>query len=379
MKPSLLFVDQFSDLGGSQRSTLDLLPALGDFELEFALPGPGPLTAALQRRGLSWQQLEIGAYRLGRKSFADVVRFAVRQPGAARRLSEMAAGKSLIYASGPRVFPAAAVAARRTGVPLIWHLHLEIESWRDRKILEAAAGWGRPRVIACSQACLDMFKESGAVRRHATVVYNGVEEVRVTPARPNDAPSKHAPVIGMIGRIHPDKGVLDFLDAIPEVTCAFPEARFRVIGPRVDPAFSKQVDERAAELAAQCGAACLEFTGESGSPAAAFAGLDLLVVPSHREAASRVVLEAFSAGVPVVASDAGGLPEVVGRDGVIFPCGDSAQLAAIIVRVLLDPSLRQRMVQAGRRSYEERWTVDRFRQAIRGEIEKQIASRQPGP
>src|ERR1017187_3049164 len=168
MKPSILFVDQFSDLGGSQRSMLDLLPALGDFELEFALPGPGPLTAALHRRGLSWQQLDIGEYRLGRKSFADVARFAVRQPGAARRLSEMAAGKSLIYAGGPRVFLAAAVAARRTGVPLIWHLHLEIESWRDRKVLEAAAGWGRPRVIACSQACLDMFKESGTLRRHAT-------------------------------------------------------------------------------------------------------------------------------------------------------------------------------------------------------------------
>ena len=87
MKPSILFVDQFSDLGGSQRSMLDLLPALADFELEFALPGPGPLTAALQRRGLNWQQLEIGEYRLGRKSFADVARFAVRQPGAARRLS----------------------------------------------------------------------------------------------------------------------------------------------------------------------------------------------------------------------------------------------------------------------------------------------------
>ncbi len=100
-------------------------------------------------------------------------------------------------------------------------------------------------------------------------------------------------------------------------------------------------------------------------------------MPSHREAASRVVMEAFSAGVPVVASDAGGLPEVVGRDGIVFPRGDSGALAAVIIRVLLDPTLHQRMIQAGRRSYEQRWTVDRFRQAIRGEIEKQIASRPP--
>jgi glycosyltransferase involved in cell wall biosynthesis len=369
MKPSVLFVDQFSDLAGSQRGLLDMLPALGDFDLQFALPSPGALTAALQRRGLSWQQLDIGEYRLGQKSVADMARFALRQPGAARRLTELAVGKSLIYANGPRVFPAAAVAARRAGVALIWHLHLEIESWRDRKILEAAAAWGRPHVIACSQACLEPFAENGAVRRQATVVYNGVEEVRLPAALPHDAP-----VVGMIGRIHPDKGVMDFLDAIPEVLCAFPDTRFRLIGPRVDADFSKQVDERAAELASQCGAGCIEFAGEAGTPSAAFAGLDLLVVPSRREAASRVVLEAFSAGIPVVASDAGGLPEIVGRDGVIFPAGDSSKLAAVIIRVLLDLALRQRMVQAGRRSYEQRWTVDCFRQAIRAEIEKQIAS-----
>ncbi len=229
MKPSILFVDQFSDLGGSQRSLLDLLPALGDFDLEFALPGPGPLTAALQRRGLNWQQVDIGEYRLGRKSFADLARFALRQPGAAARLTEMAIGKSLIYAYGPRVFPASAVAARRSGVPLLWHLHLEVESRRDRILLEAAAAWARPRVIACSQACTALFAEGGAVRRHAAVVYNGVEAVRAAAA-PHDAQ-----VIGMIGRIHPDKGVMDLLDAVPEVLCAFPEARFRLIGPRVDP------------------------------------------------------------------------------------------------------------------------------------------------
>jgi glycosyltransferase involved in cell wall biosynthesis len=374
MKPSILFVDQFSDLGGSQRSLLDLLPALGDFNLEFALPGPGAFTAAVQRRGLSWQQLDVGEYRRGRKSIADMARFALRQPGIAARLTAMAAGKSLIYANGPRVFPVAAVAARRSGIPLLWHLQLEIESWRDCQILEIAAAWGHPRVIACSQACLERFSEKSAVRRRGAVVYNGVEEVRLRNSHPNASP-----VIGMIGRIHPDKGVMDLLGAVPEVVCAFPEARFRLIGPRVDPEFSKEVDKHVAEIAEKCGVACVEFVGEAATPAAAFGGLDLLVVPSRREAASRVVLEAFSAGVPVIASNAGGLPEVVGRDGVVFPAGDSGTLAAVIIRVLLDPSLRQRMVQAGRRSYEQRWNVDHFRQAIRAEIEKQIASRPPSP
>jgi glycosyltransferase involved in cell wall biosynthesis len=373
MKPSILFVDQFSDISGSQRSLLNLLPALDDFQLDFALPGPGALTAALQRRGLTWQRLDVGDYSLGRKSLADIARFAARQRGVAATLTRMAAGKSLIYATGPRVFPAVSIAARRVGIPLIWHLHLEIESRRDRMILEAAAAWGRPRVIACSQACLKPFSEKSALRRRATVVYNGVEELRV----PSQAHT--SPVIGMIGRIHPDKGVMDLLDAVPEVLCAFPDARFRFVGPRVDAAFSRKVAERAAELTSQSGVECLEFPGEASSPAVALSGLDVVVVPSRRESASFVVMEAFCAGVPVIASDAGGLPEVVGRDGVVFPRGDSGKLAAVIIRVLLDPGLRQRMIHAGRRSFEERWSVDRYRQAIRSEIETQIALRPPTP
>src|SRR5258707_469013 len=120
MKPSILIVDQFSDLGGSQRSLLDLLPAFGGYKLEFALPGPGLLTAELERLGFAWHVLEIGEYNLGRKSAADLVRYAARQPKLVAALAAMALGKSLIYANGPRVFPAAALAARRSGVPLLW-------------------------------------------------------------------------------------------------------------------------------------------------------------------------------------------------------------------------------------------------------------------
>ena len=57
---TLLFVDQFSGLGGAQRGMLDLLPALApDFTVEVAVPGPGPLTAELERRGVRWHSLEL--------------------------------------------------------------------------------------------------------------------------------------------------------------------------------------------------------------------------------------------------------------------------------------------------------------------------------
>jgi glycosyltransferase involved in cell wall biosynthesis len=366
----ILFVDQFSGLGGAQRGMLDLLPALeGDFTVEVAVPGEGPLTAELERRGIPWHSLDLGDYALGRKSAGDMLRYALHQPRTIRRLTELARGKALIFANGPRVFPATAVAARLSGVPLLWYLQLEIESARDRWLLQAAAAIGKPRVLTCSQACLDAFPAS-----HASLVYIGVAPVKIVTRTFNPA----SPVIGAIGRIHPDKGISDFLAAADEVLCAFPEARFRIAGPRADAVFARAMEEQAAAF----GPGCVEFLGEVANPADALAGLDLLVMPSRREAASRVVIEAFSAGVPVVASDAGGLPEVVERNGMMFPRGNSSAMAAAIIRVLIDPSLRLRMVEAGREAYQRRWRVERYRQEmaaqIRAEIEKQTARRRPG-
>jgi glycosyltransferase involved in cell wall biosynthesis len=102
-------------------------------------------------------------------------------------------------------------------------------------------------------------------------------------------------------------------------------------------------------------------------------------MPSRREAASRVVIEAFSAGVPVVASDAGGLPEIVERNGIIFPRGNSSAMAAAIIRVLIDPALRLWMVEAGREAHQRRWRVERYQAEMRAEIEKEIARRRPSP
>jgi glycosyltransferase involved in cell wall biosynthesis len=363
---SLLFVDQFSGLGGAQRGMLDLFPALADFTVEVAVPGAGRLTVELERRGIPWHSLDLGEYALGRKSVADVARYALHQPRVVRRLTELARGKSLIFANSPRVFPATAVASRLSGVPLLWYLQLEIESARDRVLLKAAAAIGKPRFAACSRACLDTFSTPGA-----SIVHIGVAPVKIAV----HAPDPGSPVIGTIGRIHPDKGISDFLAAADEVLSAFPEARFRIAGPVADPVFAAAMREQAAGM----GPGCVTFLGEVASPAEALSGLDLLVMPSRREAASRVVVEAFSAGVPVIASDAGGLPEIVERNGMLFPCGNPSAMAAAIIRALIDPALRSQMVKSGREAYARRWRVERYQAEMRAEIEKQIASRQPGP
>ncbi len=378
--PVILFLDQSSELGGGQRMLLDLLPAIeGSFTPVVGLPGPGPFTAELQRRGVRWELLAVGTYRSGVKPKADLLRYALRQPALAARLGQLAkaTAAALIYANGPRVFASSAWVARRLELPLIWHLHLELRLARDRQLVSAAARLARPAIIACSRACLTPFPARGIVRRSAEVIYNGVAPVEGHSVQAIESSrlryAQRAPVIGVVGRLHPDKGQADLLRSAPEVLRVFPGARFCFLGAVEDESYARQLRQQAAAL----GSKHVEFLAPVGEPAAALAGLDLLVVPSHREAFGRVIIEAFSAGIPVVAADAGGIPEVIeaGRNGLLFRCGDEHDLARALIRVLGDEHLRGTLIAGGRESYQARWRVERFQNEVLRRIASQIESR----
>ncbi|MEJ3745703.1 glycosyltransferase family 4 protein [Actinomycetes bacterium KLBMP 9797] len=100
----------------------------------------------------------------------------------------------------------------------------------------------------------------------------------------------------------------------------------------------------------------VRFTGPLAGEAldAAYAGADLLVLPSHAETYGMVLTEALARGVPVLASDVGGVPEAVGRapdgavPGMLVPPGDPATLAAALRRWLGEPELRERLRAAAR-------------------------------
>ena len=96
----------------------------------------------------------------------------------------------------------------------------------------------------------------------------------------------------------------------------------------------------------------MRFLGYRPDAATLCAGFDVQAVPSLAEPFGLVVLEAMVRGVPVVASAAGGIPEIVrhGRDGLLVPAGDAAALAAALEQLLADPERRAQLAaEAGRR------------------------------
>src|SRR5713226_7859843 len=104
---NILFLDQFSDLGGAQRCLLDLLPAVRErgWRAHVAAPGDGCLRSRSVALGAEFHSIRCGPFESGRKSTRDLVRFARELPGLAREIRRI--GAEIVYVNGPRLLPAA--------------------------------------------------------------------------------------------------------------------------------------------------------------------------------------------------------------------------------------------------------------------------------
>ena len=164
--------------------------------------------------------------------------------------------------------------------------------------------------------------------------------------------------IGFAGVFSPWKGAHVLLDAISQVDGAL---QVQLHGRDVEPMFQDYIDglrEKADQdpRITFLGAYSAEQLGQ------VMAGLDLLVVPSlWYENSPLVILEAFTAGVPVIASALGGIIEIVraGVDGFTFPAGDSAALAKRLRRLLEHPEELARLRPQAKATIEENYQVIR--------------------
>ena len=108
---------------------------------------------------------------------------------------------------------------------------------------------------------------------------------------------------------------------------------------------------------------------------------DLLVLPSRREGQPMAILEAMSAGLPVVATGVGAVAELVhdGFNGLLVPPGDAAALAGALARLVADPALRRRLGEAAHETVASRHELDAFCRRLRALYEELSADRVPIP
>lgn len=177
------------------------------------------------------------------------------------------------------------------------------------------------------------------------------------------------PVIGFVGRLVEEKGILDLLAAAKSVLKEVPGIQLLIVGPYDDEkpdALRPDVAERYG-LGEQC-----RFLGMRHDMPELYALMDVLVLPSYREGFPRAPMEASAMGVPAVATDIRGCREAVehGVNGLLFPVGDAAALAHALVELLTDEPRRRRMGEAGRAMAEDRFDEQKVFERVLREYER---------
>jgi len=262
-------------------------------------------------------------------------------------------------------------AARAAGVPLVVNT-LHGFYFHDRTPALKRKAWiGLERAQAlCSDLILSQNPEdietavrAGiCAREKIEYLGNGIDLVRFDPAlvtapertriRASLGIADEAPVVGFVGRLVREKGILELFTAFKRILATQPDARLLVVGPE-DVVKSDAVSS---QTAVEYGiAAQTVFVGYRHDMPALYAAMDVCVLPSHREGFPRSPMEASAMGVPCVATDIRGCRQVVRpeENGLLVPVGDAEALGAAIARILGDRTLAARMGEAGKRMARE--------------------------
>jgi glycosyltransferase involved in cell wall biosynthesis len=348
---NILFVDQFSEPGGAQQCLMDLLPEVRarGWGARLLAPGEGELVQRCREAGVPVHPLPLGSYSSGGKNALDMVRYGIEIPRMRRALREVIAQHpvDLVHINGPRTLPAAWNIDR----PVAFHAHSPVAGTLPRRMAEVSVRRSRAAVIAVSKF---------VARRYpgARVIYNGMPD----HSGPGRVFSGRPARIGIVGRIAPEKGHLDFMRAARVVAETFSDARFFIYGERL---FSAAAYDRKLRQAARDFP--VEFCGWKSDAGAVMRDLDVLVVPSDpSEATPRVIMEALSAGTPVVAYRCGGIPELLedGRTGLLVEWSDVDALSRTLLSLIGAPGLREQLSLAGRSEWARRFRIENYRTRV---------------
>jgi glycosyltransferase involved in cell wall biosynthesis len=273
---------------------------------------------------------------------------------------------------------AGAVAARRSGVPCIWHVR---EMFDDIGGEMHAPGWAIPfvrrtilwhadEIIANSAATAQNLL--GPKAHRATVVPNAVrsaffDENRLqAEAREAVDLNMGGIIVGVPGTLRPMKGHLFFFESIALILRRHSSIQIAVTGEGAEDV-AKEIKKRVRELGIEH---CVHFLGWVNDMPAFYRACDLVCIPSRAEPFGRTAIEAFAIGTPVIATAVGGLQDIVsdGETGWLVAYGDHDALRRAVQNALDRPDLRQKMIanarQVAEKKYHERVYKERIASLI---------------
>lgn len=252
------------------------------------------------------------------------------------------------------------VLSRLLGMRVVAHLHggMFDRYYRSRsrpeQILMAAAMRRADVVVALSNYWRTFLLQEVDPRLRVEVVPNTVDPLFAEAVLRREEPRRDGSAVLFVGSLGKRKGVFDILRAIPLVLAEHPNARFLFAGLEDARGEKAEIDRICAEQGLGDAVRFLgRVTGKDKLDL--FLGATVFILPSHGENLPYAVIEAMGAGLPLVTTPVGAIPELVehGRHGLLIEPGDHEALAAGISRLLSDEPLRRAMSAANRERIRE--------------------------
>jgi glycosyltransferase involved in cell wall biosynthesis len=215
--------------------------------------------------------------------------------------------------------------------------------------------------ICASEAIRQILVADGVPEDRTVTVHEGIDLERVEAAPPARLHEElwlphHAPLVGNVAALVPHKGQRRLVEAAALVVRQVPDARFVIAGEgELRQALERQIKEHRLEKH-------VLLAGFRPDVLSVHKAFDIFVMSSVTEGLGTSLLDAMACAKPVVATTAGGIPEVVadGETGLLVPPRDHHALAEALVRLLNDAALRQRLGRAGLARVREHFTAERM-------------------
>jgi glycosyltransferase involved in cell wall biosynthesis len=350
----VLLASHHANRRGSAISLVELgirLPQHG-FDPVFVFSKPGPLADDMAARGFGVHQVKRqGLLRLGMIRHVQAI---IRQNGIAIAHVNSAVPFSKYVA----------LAARLSGVPVIWHIREPVEDKRmarqRRWIL-----WLANKIVVLTKQQAEFFHPSTMTQR----VFNGVDCSRFSVVSGEGALratlgySEDDMVFVQIGSIELNKGQYRSILALESVLGSFPTVKLMIVGSSIDLTERCRIDEYLISRPAL--KAAISFVGERGDIPEILAASDCLLLPSLRESFPRTLMEAMASGRPVIAARSGAIEDMVvpPEEGLLVSPND--------VKALSDAM--QKMAEVGRSGMREMGLQARTAAMTRFDLDTHVA------
>ena len=343
---------------------LPQLEAAAEVGESIGISAPGPFVPEIEARGIV--HIPLTASTRGMSITSDLR--AMTQFWRALRRAQ----PDVVHTHNPKPGVYGRILSRVAGVPIVVNtvhgLYATPESpWMRRVVvygLEAIASRFSDAELIQNPEDLDLLARRRIVApAKLQLLGNGVDLERFNPsvARARRADERrrlgvgeHEIVVGMVGRLVAEKGVPELIEAAAGLDT---DIRVVIAGPS-DP---DKDDAIAPDLLVKGRDAGVEFVGMRTDIESFYAGLDVFVLPSHREGFPRAAMEAAACGLPLVVTDIRGGRQVVddGVNGILVPVMDPGALTAAIVSLARDADRRRAMAAASAEMAIERFDESR--------------------